>query len=414
MSGSLPDWLTDPSLAPVWARVRDRLEARGLDPSGRVRVELPERAQRHALSGVLGRAVTSSSVTLDLAALDARLRQRSGVGGLVAVLTALGGAPPRDRVAERARRRAGRERPLDLARDLVDAPWAERWAEEWVAGLRRTGLLSHRPGAEQVVRDAARVLRQLTDDAPPTASSRVELAGRLLGDAHALDDDRLLAQVVLRGLAAAAGSAAPASTAERLALWERYAVAPDLLSRTCLAWGLRPAGPEPPAVRLRDAADAGDPVHVTAWDLRRLGGFGDLPHVAVLVCENPRVLEAIAERGAAAPPVVCTAGEPSTVVTEVLGRLATAGAALRYHGDFDWAGVGIANRLVRRSGVAPWLMTPRDYLAGVRPEAPALTGTPVEPEWDPELGAAMRASGRAVHEEAVVEAVVEAWVAGGV
>lgn len=404
MTAALPEWLADPALAPVWARLRDRLEARGLEATGRVVLDLPERAQRHAVSGLLGRAVTRSRASIDLAELDERLRERSGVGGLVAVLTTVDGAPPRDRVAARAQRRAGREQPLALALSLVDTAWAE----EWVAGLRRTGLLTNRPAAERVVTDAARVLTAVTDASDPAPRSRVELAAQLLGDAHALDEDRLLTQVVVRGLAAAAGCGVPASATERRALWERYAVAPDLLSRTCLVWGLRPTGPEPQARRLREAADAGDPVHITGWDVRRLAGLGDLRTVTVLVCENPRVLEAVAERGTATWPVVCTSGEPNTVVTDVLALLASAGATLRYHGDFDWPGVAIANRIVERFGAVPWRMSAADYVAAVRPHAPMLAGAPVQPSWDAELGAAMRAAGRAVHEEAVLGELMEA------
>ena len=219
-------------------------------------------------------------------------------------------------------------------------------------------------------------------------------------------------QVVLRALATRP-ERRPAGTAQRRELWERFGVAPDLVSRTCLVWGLRPAGEQSVARRLREAAEAGDPVHLAEWDLRRLPGFGDLTGTTVLVCENPRVLEAVAEQATSPWSVVCTSGEPNTVVGRVLGRLATAGASLRYHGDFDWPGLAIANRIVDRYGAAPWRMSAADYLEAVRPDAPALVGTPVEALWDAELGAAMRDAGRAVHEESVLADLLTAWSAGG-
>lgn len=399
MSAGLPDWVADPVLAPLWELVRNRMEANGLDARGRVSVELPGREDRHAVGALLGRIVTRDRISVDLAELDERLRQRSGVGGLVEVLTVVGGASLRDRAAQRAERTADRERPLAVARGLLDAPWVE----QWVAGLRRTGLLTNRPDAVRVVTDAATVLRTLTAvDGQPASGSRVELAARLLGDAHALDQDRLLHQVVLRGLAAASGCGVPTGGAERRALWEAYGAGPDLLSRTCLTWGLRPTGDPPVARRLRDAADSGDPVHLTAWDLRRLPSLEGLGGATVLVCENPRVLEAVAAQARSPWPAVCTSGEPNTVVTAVLGLLVASGAGLRYHGDFDWPGIAIANRVVARFGAVPWRMAAADYEAGVRPEAPALAGSPVEPSWDPELGAAMRTRGRCLHEESVL------------
>ncbi len=402
MSG-LPFWVCDPVLRPAWDRILIRFEKVGLEPQGRVQVPATSREERHALGELLGRTVTSAAVRIDLAALDQRLRERSTVGGLTVVLTELYGVPPRDRAALREARSAARERPLRLASELIEAPWVP----EWVAGLRRTGLLTNRADAERMVRDAARVLHTLTGSSPP-AQSRVELSARLLGDAHALDRDRLLHQVVLRGLAAAAGTSVPEGARERERLWADSGVAPDLLSRTCLVWGLRVmSASDPVARRLSVATEAGDPVHLTAWDLRRADGLSVAKGARVLVCENPRMVEAVAERMVDGWAVVCTSGEPNLVVDEVLGRLAAAGAGLRYHGDFDWPGVAIANRVTARCGAVPWRMSAADYLAAVRPDGPALDGMPVEPRWDPELGAAMRNRGRGVHEETVLPGLLD-------
>ena len=398
MSAELPDWVAHPALAPLWARLRARVEAKGLAVGGQVQVELEGRQERHAMGALLGRSVTRDRVSVDLAKLDERLRERSGVGGLLEVLTAVGGAPLKDLAAQRAASAVGREQPLELARSSIDAPWGE----EWVRGLRRTGLLTNRPDAVRVITEAVTVLRALTAVDGLSTGSRVELAARLLGDAHALDQDRLLHQVVLRGLAAAAGCGVPTGAADRRALWEAYGAGPDLVSRTCLTWGLRPTGGQAVARRLVTATDSGDPIHLTAWDLRRLSSLEGLSDATVLVCENPRVLEAVAEHARSPWPVVCTSGEPNTVVTAMLGMLVEGGARLRYHGDFDWPGVAIANRVVARFAAVTWRMNAADYEEGVRREAPRLTGKPVEPSWDPELGAAMRAHGRCLHEESVL------------
>lgn len=111
-------------------------------------------------------------------------------------------------------------------------------------------------------------------------------------------------------------------------------------------------------------------------------------------------------------PVICTSGEPNTVVIAVLERLVAAGCRLRYHGDLDWPGISIANRLVDRFGVTPWLMSAADYEAGLRPGSPTLTGPPVDPSWDAELGAAMRRHAVAVHEEAVLDSILAATQSG--
>jgi uncharacterized protein (TIGR02679 family) len=397
-SSHLPEWIADPDLDEVWSRLREKLEADGLEVRGRITLQLHSRPERHAVGRLLGRTVTRERLTLDLVGLDARLRERSGVGGLAAVLAARGG-PLVDRISQRAERAAAREEPLAMARDLVDEPWGETW----VAGLRRTGILARRGvDARRVILESVRVLEAVLRRSGAAPASRVELAAELLGDAHALDQDRVLHRVVLRGLAAASGVDLPATGRDRRALWEAHGVLPDLLSATCLCWGLRAAGDAPVARRLEAAAESSDPVHLTAWDLRRLPTWGDQRGRAVLVCENPRVLEAVAERATSPWPVVCTSGEPNTVVTGVLAELVRAGFTLQYHGDFDWPGVAIAARVIDRFAAVPWRMDAADYEAAVRPECPRLIGQPVETAWDPELAAAMRAHGRGVHEESVL------------
>ncbi len=386
-------WVADPALARIWGVLRERLQDRGLRAEGTVVLTGLSRAERHAAASLVGRPVTAPRLALDLAELDATLTQRSGVGDLRAVLEHVTGAALDDRPARRAQRAAQREAPFALARALLDdAPWVP----EWLDGVRRSGVLTRTADPLTAVRVAAAALARL-----PAATARTELAVAAGGGAHALDEGSAAAVLVLRALAAQRGEPPPATTAERRALWERFGVRVDLVSSTCLTLGLRGAGDTPVARRLGLAADAGDPVHLTAWDLRRV----DLRAAAtVLVCENPRVLEAVAERGGGHA-VVCTSGQPGLVVLDVLRALA--GVRLRYHGDFDWPGVAIANRLVGEAGVVPWRMGAADYEAGLDGARLPLAGAAVEPDWDAELGAAMRHHGVAVHEEAVLGSLLD-------
>lgn len=129
------------------------------------------------------------------------------------------------------------------------------------------------------------------------------------------------------------------------------------------------------------------------------------PGQEVFVCENPRVLEAIAEGGLDGVAIVCTSGRSTLVVLEVLRRLANSGAHIRYHGDFDWPGIAMANQLVAMFDVEPWRMSADDYLDS--PARLPLVGSEVAPAWDAELGAAMRHRGLAVHEEAVLGGLLD-------
>lgn len=408
----LPAWLADPALARVWEAVRRRLEQTGLAPAGRVVVSDLDRAERHAVSGLLGAPVVADVVRIDLRVLDAALRERAGRDVATVVLLATGTAV-RDRQAERSAGAARRDAPLAAARLwLAERPASasQPWLEDWLSGVRRSGLLTRVPAERSapVLLQALAVLDVLTTAASAGALwSRSELAATHTGDAHGLEDDRPVGQLVIRGLAVAAGLAIPVSGADRRAVWERWGVAVDHVSTSCLTLGLRPVADGARERRLRLAADDGDPVHLTGWDLARL----DLAVPAgtpVLVCENPRVLEAIAQRFRGNIAVVCGAGMPAIVVMHALRALAASGADLRYHGDFDWPGVAIANRLVAEVGVRPWLMSAVDYESAARADGLPLRGVQVEATWDPELAAVMRARGVAVHEEAVLASLVGA------
>lgn len=82
---------------------------------------------------------------------------------------------------------------------------------------------------------------------------------------------------------------------------------------------------------------------------------------------------------------------------------------MAYHGDFDWPGIAIAGRLMRR-GALPWRLGAADYeaaLEGLRADSVLeLTGTPLATAWDPELSFSMRAAGVAVHEESLLETLL--------
>lgn len=399
----------------------DGLERRGLTARGRVGIDGLTRAERHALSDVLGRPVTADEVRIDLAELDVRLAGRTG-DDLVTLVGRLLGRPLVDRAERRRAAARRRDEPFDAARAWLaqhasSYETAAPWVAVWLQGLRRDGVLTAQTDGVAVLRSALEVLdhcsllpADLVDGCSLSSltgspvggagplMARTDLAARVTGTAHGLDDDTRLAQVVLRAAAARAGSALPRDAAARRRLWESMGVVTDRVSTTCLTWNL--VASEGPA--LAAAPLASSLRHLTWWDLDR--GIAWLARDSVLVCENPRTLEAVAELEVADLAVVCTMGRANLVVRAVLSRLSDAGATLRYHGDFDWAGIALANACLRDFGAEPWLMSVADYEQGLGSEP--LKGPATEADWDPELGAAMRARGVAVHEEALIDEVL--------
>jgi uncharacterized protein (TIGR02679 family) len=98
---------------------------------------------------------------------------------------------------------------------------------------------------------------------------------------------------------------------------------------------------------------------------------------------------------------------PGAAQQTLLGQLAAAGARLRYHGDLDWAGLRIANFVMREFGAIPWRLAASDYLAVAAETGPRLAPEQaVAAAWDAELAAAMLARRLGVHEERVVETLL--------
>ncbi|MFI6978171.1 TIGR02679 family protein [Embleya sp. NPDC050154] len=394
-------WLARPELAGLWQRLRARLEGNGRTVQGHIRGGHWDQAERRELSMLLGRSVSpTGNVTVALADVDARLRATAG--GLIPALEALGG-PIRDRRGERLSARDATTRLWDEAATIAD--------RDWVESVRRSGTLARldTAAALRLIEQGARVLTTIDPDRPV---GRGDLAALVTGTAHGLDDGTLLARIVLRGLALRhARGEIPAHAPGRRDLWRTAGAVTDEVSATVLTLGLRPPGSSPASRLLRERADAGYETHLSMREIRRLAGPPVPPGTRVYVCENPRVVEVAADRGVRAA-LVCTAGNPATVVITLLEALAGAGARLRYHGDFDWPGLAMADRVLRRFGASPWRMATADYEAGVglarRHATPLepLAGGPHNATWDPELTPTMLASGVKLEEETVLDFLV--------
>jgi uncharacterized protein (TIGR02679 family) len=395
---------------------RKRLQANGLVAAGTLRLDELTEAERDDLSALLSRSITSERATVDLARLDKRLRESPAGRGLAAVLEALGG-PLVDKRARTAQSSAQRTALWSMAREsAVSCGLASfKWCEEWLALVRRRGVFTRLAHADamRTVRDAARCLAALPrlDVAAESVASvaRNDLAVRIAGSAHGLDDGTPLATAVLLGIALSRRAEPPKTTAARRTLWHDAGVLTDQVSDTVLTLGLSPISNTSRAQELRARAEDAVETHLNARDVARIS-WEMVPGTVVSICENPRVVEAAADAGARGP-LVCTSGNPTLVVTELLDRLAAGGTRFRYHGDFDWPGLAIAGRVMSRFDAVPWRFMARDYsdaidALGLSARLPDLEGTPVEAPWDPTLTALMSRVGRAVHEEAVLDLLV--------
>ncbi|MFI0235759.1 TIGR02679 family protein [Streptomyces sp. NPDC016845] len=365
--------------------------------TGPVTLTAPSPAQRAAVERLLGRSPGAGrSLSVRFETVDAVLR-RSGISpdGLAPALIALGGPVEAVRTAREREDRAWRTAYAPLAELATRAGGT---LAEWAERLPREGLvrrLSPTPAdAAAMVGRAVRALQALPAEPPCSLSA---FAARVLGDAHALDDGKPLATVLLSGVRALTGRDRESGAQGRRSAWAAVGLLKDDVSSTVLTLGLRGT----PALDWH--ADAGEPAVLTLRQLSRHPPA--LQHAELRICENPAVLSGAAEAyGQDCPPLVCLQGQPSAAALTLLRQAHSQGITLHYHGDFDWGGVRIAAGLLRHVPWQPWRFRTADYReAAHRPDLPPLTGPPAAAPWDAELAPALRKLGVRVEEETVLD-----------
>ncbi|MDN5750744.1 MAG: TIGR02679 family protein [Pseudonocardia sp.] len=396
--------LGPPELRWLVQRVRRRAE-RGQPLHGTVTLSGASPAQREAVDRLLGRRTRpGATVSVRLDDVDEILR-RSGVrpAGLLSAVESLTG-PLRDLAADAATSEAAWRAafaPLD------DAAARRPALLPWLDGLRATGtvrrLAPDPDDARDLLVDCAAALHAL----PREPESMGRFAERVLGSAHGLDDGRPVTGLLFGAARALGDTGDGEGAAWRREVWAAVGLLRDELSSTVLVLGL-PGGDRTVTGRILDCA-AGEPVVLTLRQLTRHAPELRLPDALVSVCENPVVVAEAADRlGPASRPLVCLGGHPGAAAMTLLRLVVGAGGRLRHHGDFDWGGLRIGNVLRARLPVTPWRYDTAAYHGALATGAGRpLAGSPTEASWDPGLGAAMRAAGRAVEEERVLDDLVD-------
>lgn len=399
--------LGDEPVAWLVRRVRDRLEA-GRPLTGTVTLSAATLEQRRAVERLTGRAARSgTSLSVSLTEVDRILRDSgTAPGGLAEAVRRLTG-PLRDRNRERAELAAAWSAAfasLDAAVNRRDelSPW-----RQWLDTTGVVRRLAPEPDqARLLLAQVASVLARLPSRSIPIG----RLAAECCGDAHALDDGRPVATLVLSAVRALAGLpfAGEGSADSRRAAWAGVGVHLDELSSLVLCLGLPGDRRTPLGRALASCRDVGQPAVLT---LRQLRCHEEpLRTERVRMCENPVVVAAAAdELGARCQSLICVGGQPSAAVWRLLELLAAGGAQFDYHGDFDWGGVRIARTVLQRANWRPWRYDHHAYEAAVSAADPLtpLLGDPATTPWDPELASVMRQRNVRIEEELTLDVLLQ-------
>jgi uncharacterized protein (TIGR02679 family) len=358
--------------------------------------------ERRAVETLLGRPASRGvSLSIPLADLEGVLRRSGAAPDLRSAVASLRG-PLRDLRGEKEEATAAWRTVFRGAAEDAKALGLEDWLER----LRQRGLLKRLAGGNadrgtDLLRQALSILSRL----PARGVSLSRLAARTLGDAHGLDPGRPVATLVQRGIVARQDLAEDQTPEGVREIWAAAGVlVGGALSSTVLALNLPVLAEGTTGRALALFAASAEPAWLTLRQLLREPPVFSCTGMTVFICENPSVVfEAAEELGAACPPLVCSNGQRNAAVMTLLRQLASSGARLVYHGDFDWAGVTIANGIMELLPVKPWRFDNQTYLEAAGRSSKPLAGPPVAVRWDPTLAAAMSAAGKSVEEEQLLD-----------
>ncbi len=378
-------------LSDLRARLRRRYElgpADGKLPS--IQVGKLNETERAALASLVGRkGGVATSITIDVAEVDRALSDAGIATSLRAALERLDGPI------------VHRETELSRIRDSWASVLAGCTHTDLIAYLSsplNLGVLKRLSGnqsdlASGICRQTEGILMRL----PAAGVPRAQIAAELLGDAHGLDGARPVATLTLSVLR----NRSSADTGDDRDTWAAVGVLVNELAKPALFMNVPYSGLP---------VSSGEPQYASLRLLARRPPDWAVAGRAILVCENPNLVAILADRlGTACPPVVCVDGHLGAAQRTILKQLKASGADLRYHGDYDWPGISIANNVITKYGAVPWHFSAADYVAAAEntPQLAApLNGRPVLASWDEELTAAMTRTGIKIEEEAIAERII--------
>jgi uncharacterized protein (TIGR02679 family) len=396
-------------LASLRKRLRRRFELASLD--GVVesfRISKLTTSEHAALASLLGRPQHyASSLQIDVRLLDAAFRNSGIASSLRDALERLDG-PIANLASERLLSQALWSDVIRSCRHPGLVGLLENPAS---LGLLKRLAKREPSTASRLCRRAEAVLQRL----PTNGITRSQLAAEALGDAHALDGGQATATIVLAVCRQAIPQTYDDSVEETpdeerqggerdRDIWAKVGVLVNELARPALFLNL------PTSETTSYGSSPGEPAYASLRVLLRSSPAWNVAGREVYVCENANLLSIAADRwGASCAPMVCTDGMPAAAQRCLLSQLASAGARLLYHGDFDWPGVRIGNHVMREHGAQPWRFCADDYEAALRATptiAEPLAGKAVEAVWDPALTTVMQHHRVSIAEEGLAASLL--------
>lgn len=393
MTADLTRITQDPSLAPLWAAIHERLcaghepaslarvQVTGLSPAGiaTLRSWLDTKTRRRRGPSAVGTGPNGTSVRLRelLAVLEV------GAGELTRLAEDATGRPVVSRAAARRDAAQLRHELWGYAADMLPA------LPGLVARLRTAGIGESDIPTRRLINALAKAVQHIPSEPP---ISLAKLSHDCAGNPHFFDLDTVAGARLISAVAEITGQTEPTRPDLVRALLLDAGVIADRLTATVLLYQVAAVGQGPIDRRLRDSAT---PVALTLLDLTLHPPT--LANQILTVVENPSIIEAAMTSGSRLP-LACTSGQLSSVDHALLQLAVDQGIQLRYGGDLDDSGLRIAE-YVKQSYGAELIAMDTATVSAAGPAPSAVPLNPLPQPADTKLAMALEISGHVIFQE---------------
>ena len=350
--------------------------------AGSVTLKNATEAERRAIGGIVGKSFTDEIIAITFQEFERGLQKtRFAPVDMKTVLEEYFAAPLKTNQEQKEQAQRAREEFFERLLSCFEGcsenrPAAFHWLRElW--GRKKYGyqilikeFAKDPKGAEILARNTGRALLRL-EETEGEESLLAVFAANISGNPHYFDRGTVAGQLLTHAVCFWKNMDVPQGAYEWRECMQSVGIVPDNIASMVHVFGVRLETADGPHPAYEAFYHRKEPYVLTAENLRSITG-AKADHNTVYVVENEMVFLYLVENAKNRDvSILCTSGQLRAAAIRLLDYLAERGAAIRYSGDLDPAGMDIADRLWQRykDRLHLWRMGAADYRESISGEA---------------------------------------------
>ena len=342
--------------------------------AGSVTLKNATEAERRAIGGIVGKSFADGTVTITFQEFEQGLQKtRFAPIDMKTVLEEYFAAPLRTNQEQKEQAQRAREEFFgELLACFEDRGKNRSAAFDWIRELKGRKKYGYQilikefakdpKAAEILARNVGSALARL-EETQGEESLLAVFAANISGNPHYFDRGTVAGQLLTHAVCFWKNADVPQGAYGWRERMQSVGIVPDNIASMVHVFGVRLETADGPHPAYEAFYHRKEPYVLTAENLRSVTG-AKAEHNIVYVVENEMVFLYLAENAKDLDvSILCTSGQLRAAAIRLLDHLAESGAAIRYSGDLDPAGMDIADRLWQRYGnrLHLWRMGTEDY-----------------------------------------------------